>query len=104
MDIYQDYVARRSQHTRGIEMPVLEFIGALAGAYMSATVGSHPLNNLNEAFAHRVDRGRSCFTRIAGEPGSYGGPTNYDLDPLCNWRVVSVVETSEHKHLKLIRR
>ena len=85
-------------------MPVLEFIGALAGAYMGATVWASPLNNLNEAFSHRVDRGRSCFTRVAGEPGSYGKPSNYDLDPLCNWRVVSVTETGEHSHLKLIRR
>ena len=85
-------------------MPVLEFIGALSGLWMGGAIAQHPLNTFNEMFAHRVDSGRSCFTRIAGEPGSYGGPTNYDLDPACNWRVVSVVETSEHKHLKLIRR
>jgi hypothetical protein len=84
-------------------MPVIEFIGALAGAYMSATVWSHPLNNLNEAFAHRVDRGRSCFTRVAGEPGSYGKPSNYDLDLICNWRLKKVTKTGPYDSWELTR-
>jgi len=85
-------------------MPVLEFIGAISGLWMGMATAQHPLNTFNEAFAHRVDAGRSCFTRVAGEPGTYGVPSNYDLDPLCNWRVVTVTETGPHKKLKLIRR
>ena len=87
-------------------MPVLEFMGAALATFMVAHGGAGPLEVFNEAFAHRVDAGRSCFTRIAGEPGTYGGPTNYDLDYACNWRLTSVKESGEHEHtvLKLIRR
>ena len=103
MDIHQDYVARRSQHARGIEMPVLEFIGAFAGAYMSATVWSHPLDNLNEAFARGVDSGQSCWTRTHGEPGSYGDPSQYDLDLICNWRLKKVTKTGTYDEWVLER-
>jgi len=85
-------------------MPVIELLGWMATAFMGGHVIDHPLNTFNEAFARRVDSERSCWTRIAGEPGSYGVPTNYDLDPLCNWRLARVTETGEHTVWKIIRR
>jgi len=62
--------------------------------YMAIAWGSHsalPLadavDRYNNRFAHRVDAGRSCFDRIGGEVGSYGSPEDFDLDPLCNYRL-----------------
>ena len=85
-------------------MPVIELLGWAAATYMAAHAGHGPLEVFNEAFVRRVDSERSCWTRIAGEPGSYGVPTNFDLDPLCNWRLARVTETGEHTVWKIIRR
>jgi hypothetical protein len=70
-------------------MPFLEFIGALALAYIGAvyTPFNH-LEDINTVFAQRVDAMESCWYRIDGEPGSYGSPHNYSLDLLCRYRIV----------------
>ena len=70
-------------------MPIIEAIGWLAAAY-TGTVSlpvADAINHYNDRFAIRVDAGRSCFDRIGGEVGSYGSPNDFDLDPLCNYRL-----------------
>ena len=73
-------------------MPIMEFLGWLA----TATVGAQTLpladavNDYNNHFAMEVDRGDSCFTRVSGFEGVYGGPHEFDLDPLCNYRIKRV--------------
>ena len=70
-------------------MPIIEFIGWLAAAYTGTTAlpVADAINHYNDRFAIRVDAGRSCFDRIGGEVGSYGSPGDFDLDPLCNYRL-----------------
>lgn len=70
-------------------MPIIEFIGWLAAAYTGTTAlpVADAINHYNDRFAIRVDAGRSCFDRIGGEVGSYGSPSDFDLDPLCNYRL-----------------
>jgi hypothetical protein len=45
------------------------------------------LNNYNNKFAMDVDRGDSCFDRVSGIEGSYGGPHEFSMDLLCNYRL-----------------
>ena len=91
-------------------MPAIEFISAIAIAYIGAIY--HPFNtatDVNTAFAQRVDAVESCWYRIDGEMGSYGdtssaiaGPrafqepspaNDYSLDLLCRYRMVDGVVT-----------
>ena len=86
-------------------MPIMEFLGWLA----TATVGAQTLpladaiNNYNNHFAMEVDRGSSCFTRVSGFEGVYGGPHEFDLDPLCNYRLESYEVEDTVKKWRLIR-
>lgn len=70
-------------------MPVIEGIGWIA----TAMLGFHGLpmadavNDYNNHFAMEVDRGASCFDRVSGIEGAYGGPHEFELDLLCNWRL-----------------
>jgi hypothetical protein len=70
-------------------MPIIEFIGWLAAAYTGTTAlpVADAINDYNTKFAMAVDAGDSCFDRIGGEVGSYGVPGDFDLDPLCNYRL-----------------
>ena len=70
-------------------MPVIEFLGWLSAAYMGHTALpiADALNDYNTKFAMSVDAGDSCFDRIGGEVGSYGVPGDFDLDPMCNYRI-----------------
>ncbi len=62
-------------------------IGWWASAYITTlALPAAQLDNLNTKFAVGVDAGDSCFDRVSGTPGEYGGPHNYSLDPLCNYR------------------
>ena len=75
-----------------------ELFGAITIAYIGAIY--HPFNTANDvntAFAARVDAVESCWYRVNGEVGSYGLPWskqsdapahNYSLDLLCRYRVV----------------
>ena len=67
--------------------PVIEIIGWAAVAAMSGGAVSGPLNTFNNWFAVGVDTGHSCWNRVSGEAGVYGGPHEFDLDPLCNYRI-----------------
>jgi hypothetical protein len=54
------------------------------------------INQINSNWASTyVDTGRSCFTRVGGEPLIYESPTDFSLDPLCNFRL---------SNFKIIRR
>ncbi len=70
-------------------MPAIEFLGWLSAAWMGTTTLpiADALNEYNDSFAMAVDAGDSCFDRIGGEVGSYGVPGDFELDPLCNYRI-----------------
>ena len=73
-------------------MPIIEGIGWIATAMM----GFHSLpvadavNEYNDHFAMEVDRGSSCWDRVSGFEGVYGGPHEFTLDLLCNYRLKKV--------------
>ena len=72
-------------------MIIVDFIGAVAAAYLSAgLVPGQILDLVNTEFAKRVDAVESCFYRIGGEAGSYGSPHDYSLDPLCRYRITEM--------------
>ena len=70
-------------------MPAIEFLGWLSAAWMGTTAlpGGNAINDYNNHFAMEVDRGSSCFTRVSGFEGVYGGPEEFELDGLCNYRI-----------------
>ena len=68
-------------------MPVAEFISAMVGAVISMATVAPSINEYNNHFAMEVDRGSSCFTRVSGFEGVYGGPEEFELDGLCNYRI-----------------
>ena len=77
-------------------MVITEFVSAVAAAYIGVgLIPGQVLDQVNTEFAKRVDSARSCFYRVAGEPGSYGNPHNYSLDLLCNYRLVKVIREGE---------
>ena len=86
-------------------MPIMEFLGWFA----SVAMGVHTLpvadaiNQYNDHFAMEVDRGESCFTRVSGFEGVYGGPHEFALDPLCNYRLESYEVEDTVKKWRLIR-
>ena len=73
-------------------MPVIEFLGWLSAAWMGGTTlpVADAVNEYNDHFAMEVDRGSSCFNRVSGIEGQYGGPHEFDMDLLCNWRLKKV--------------
>lgn len=73
-------------------MPIIEGIGwiAMAALGVHGTPVADALNDYNNHFAMEVDRGSSCFNRVSGFEGVYGGPHEFDMDLLCNWRLKKV--------------
>ena len=73
-------------------MPIIEGIGWVATAVLGlhGTPVADALNDYNNHFAMEVDRGNSCFNRVSGFEGVYGGPQEFDMDLLCNWRLKKV--------------
>jgi len=70
-------------------MPIIEALGWVAvtfGSNMALQPG-HMLENYNNHFAMEVDRGNSCWDRVSGIEGAYGGPHEFTMDLLCNWRL-----------------
>ena len=86
-------------------MPVIEFLGWIAAAYMGHTAlpVADAIHDYNNHFAMEVDRGSSCFNRVSGIEGSYGGPHEFDLDPLCNYRIQSYEEEGVQTKWRIIR-
>jgi len=70
-------------------MPIIEGIAwiAMSWAAHTAIPVSAAVDRFNAEFVAAVDAGDSCFDRIGGDVGSYGSPGDFDLDPLCNYRI-----------------
>ena len=86
-------------------MPIVEALGWIVitfGSNMALGPG-HVLEGVNEAFARGVDSGDSCWDRVAGEEGSYGGPENYTLDLICNYRLKKETVTKDVTSWSLTR-
>ena len=71
---------------------LIEAIGYLAIAYGSHTAlpVADAVDKFNDHFAVRVDAGKSCWDRVSGEAGVYGGPHEFELDLACNYRLKKV--------------
>jgi hypothetical protein len=66
-------------------MPILEAIGIFVLTYAPITaldVNGY-VNKANQSFSEQVDSRNSCWERVAGEVGTYGTWSNYNLDPRC---------------------
>ena len=87
-------------------MPAIEFLGWLAAAYMGHTAlpVADAINDYNNHFAMEVDRGDSCFNRVSGIEGHYGGPEEFDLDPMCNYRIQTYEVEGTITQWQLIRK
>ena len=73
-------------------MPIMEGLGWIAAAALGfhGTPVADQVNKFNDHFAMQVDAGKSCFDRVSGEAGVYGGPGEFTMDLLCNWRLKKV--------------
>ena len=60
-------------------------------------------NKFNTEFAQSVDAGDSCFDRVGGEVGSYGKPSDFSLDLICNYRLKQVTKEGTYKEWVLER-
>ena len=86
-------------------MPVIEGIGWIATAMMGfhTLPVADALNEYNNHFAMEVDRGDSCWNRVSGFEGVYGGPHEFELDLVCNYKLKKVTETKDVTSWKLVR-
>ena len=77
-------------------------MGYVLAFLISAVAANQPLNTFNDQFAMSVDSGDSCWDRVAGEVGSYGKPSDFSMDALCNYRLKSkdVPSTSRKWYLE----
>jgi len=86
-------------------MPIIEGIGWIATAMMgfhSLPVAA-ALNHYNDQFAIAVDSGDSCWDRVSGTEGVYGGPHEFTLDAVCNYRIQHYTEEGTVSRWRLIR-
>ena len=89
-------------------MEIMTGIGWIASVMLPAlspvgTMITDKTNEFNKAFAHSVDSGDSCFNRIGGEVGTYGKPSDYSLDLICNYRLKQVTKEGTYKEWVLER-
>ena len=86
-------------------MPIIEGIGWIATAMMGfhTLPVADALNKYNDHFAMEVDRGNSCWDRVSGFEGVYGGPHEFELDLVCNYKLKKVTETKDVTSWKLVR-
>ena len=76
-------------------MGIITGLGWVAAAYMGTlALPTAQLDNYNKGFAYKVDHNQSCFTRIGGIHGAYGKPSDYSLDPVCNYKLKKVEGTT----------
>ena len=77
-------------------------MGYVLAFLISAVAANQPLNTFNDQFAMDVDSGDSCWDRVGGEVGSYGKPSDFGMDALCNYRLKSkdVPSTSRKWYLE----
>ena len=67
------------------------------------TTVTEKTNEFNTEFARSVDAGDSCFNRVGGEVGTYGKPSDYSLDLICNYRLRQVTKEGTYKEWHLER-
>lgn len=86
-------------------MPIIEGIGWIATAMMGfhTLPVADALNEYNNHFAMEVDRGDSCWNRVSGFEGTYGGPHEFELDLVCNYKLKKVTETKDVTSWRLVR-
>ena len=77
-------------------------MGYVLAFLISGVASYQPLNTFNDQFAADVDAGKSCYDRVSGEVGSYGKPSDFSMDALCNYRLKSkdVPSTSRKWYLE----
>ena len=77
-------------------------MGYILAFLISGVAANQPLSTFNEQFAMDVDAGKSCFDRVGGEVGSYGKPSDFSMDYMCNYRLKSkeVPSTSRKWYLE----
>ena len=63
-------------------------MGYVLAFLISAVAANQPLSTFNDQFAMSVDSGDSCWDRVAGEVGSYGKPSDFSMDYMCNYRLM----------------
>ena len=73
---------------------LLEAVGwwAIAWGSHTALPVADMVDRFNDRFAARVDNGRTCWDRVSGESGVYGGPHEFSLDLACNYRLKKVAK------------
>ena len=89
-------------------MEIMTGIGWVASVMLPAlspvgTMVTDKTNEFNTKFAQHVDAGNSCFDRVGGEVGSYGKPSDFSMDLLCNWRLKQVTKEGTYKEWILER-
>ena len=89
-------------------MEIMTGLGWIASVMLPAlspvgTMITQKTNEFNTEFAQSVDAGNSCFDRIGGEVGSYGKPSDFSMDLLCNWRLKQVTKEVTYKEWVLER-
>lgn len=89
-------------------MEIMTGLGWIASVMLPAlspvgTMIAQETNKFNMEFARSVDAGNSCFDRIGGEVGSYGKPSDFSMDLLCNWRLKQVTKEGTYKEWVLER-
>jgi hypothetical protein len=68
---------------------LIEAIGYLAIAFGAHTIlpVADAVDKYNDRFAMRVDAGKSCWDRVSGKVGVYGGPHEFTMDAMCNYKL-----------------
>lgn len=84
---------------------IMEAIGYLAIAWTShATLPvADAIDKFNNQFAISVDAGDSCWDRVSGQEGIYGGPHEFTLDATCNYKLHKETVTKDVTVWKLKR-
>ena len=89
-------------------MEIMTGLGWIASVMLPAlspvgTMITEETSKFNKAFVHSVDSGDSCFNRIGGTVGTYGKPSDYSLDLICNYRLSQVTKEGTYKEWVLER-
>jgi len=84
---------------------IMEAIGYLAVAFGAHTTlpVAHMVDQYNTNFAIHVDSGDSCWDRVSGTEGVYGGPHEFTLDAVCNYRLETYEEQGPVTKWRLVR-
>ena len=67
------------------------------------TMVTEETSKFNMEFVQSVDSGDSCFDRIGGTVGTYGKPSDYSLDLICNYRLRQVTKEGTYKEWHIER-